>query len=159
MVHSAILGLLFLRASIGIVSHCSTLVTSIVGGVVGIRLHLGIVGNILTRHLIARARCLVDRTLHLVARALHLIVAIALVHLLTLVSRLISRTLLIVLLIVAARTEVASVLLRETILPLLVFHLLALALKNDRSIHHLLKACILNIGHHIVQSIVKSFQE
>jgi hypothetical protein len=73
------------------------------------------------------------------------LVAVPDILLLSLVTRLICRARLRALLVVVTGTTGTSLLLRGIILPLLVFHLAALALKHQCPVHHLLETGILDI--------------
>ena len=108
---------LSLGVGIGIVPHSSTLEAGVARGCrVSNASSLSIVGSRLMGHL-------VDRMLHLVV-----VVVVVLILLLSLVTSLISKARLGTLLIVVAGVTVASLLLREIRLPLLLLHLTALAL-------------------------------
>ena len=114
MGHPSILSFLSLGASVGIMSHCSTLEAGIAKKCrVSIASPLCIVGSRLTRHL--------------VGRALHLVGVVGLTLLLSLVTSSISIVVLGTLLVVVAGVAATSLLLRRAEFPLLL-HLTALAL-------------------------------
>ena len=73
------------------------------------------------------------------------LVAVSHILLLSLVTKLICRARLRAPWVIVAGTAGTNLLLRGIILPLLVFHLAALALKHQCSVHHLLEASILDI--------------